>query len=1038
VPEVKGAQPRVRFEAFELNLRSGELCRKGGRTVRLSGQPFRILVLLLEHSQQVVSREELRKKLWPNDTIVEFEHSISAAMNRLRLALGDCAERPHYIETLARQGYRWMVPVEQETSNVATVNLQTPAVSPENLIGRKVSHYRVLELIGGGGMGVVYKAEDLKLGRQVALKFLPEELTKDPLALGRFEREARAASSLDHPNICAIYEFDEHEGQPFIVMQLLEGQTLRERIAAQGSAIPTDELIEIAIQIIEGLEAAHSKSIIHRDIKPANIFITTRAKAKILDFGLAKLYGTTHDINTTSGTENVKAPRGVGEANVPTSWPAALELSKTGQTIGTASYMSPEQVRCDELDGRTDLFSLGLVLYEMATSQQAFTGNTAALLHDAILHHTPISARVLNPLVPHKVDEIITRCIQKDRELRYQSASDIRADLRRLNRDPESGRTENIRRATVEQEGMKAPRRLLPGVWGAIAIAALVIATIPVPLFLRVPVAFPRVVHTIQLTSDGQKKIPKAFSPPFLATDGLRVYFTEVLSDRSAVAAVSVSGGETIPIRTPFNDAVILNISPDSSELLVTDGYPDDERPFWMVPVFGGSPHRLGNISGHSGSWSSDGQKFGYANGSDLYVAKADGSEPHKLVSTSLDRNIRAWDLRWSPDGSLLRFYQYEHRNHTGTLWEVSANGTNLHALLPGSHNECCSGGTWTPDGKYFFFGSFKDLISRNIWAIPEKVGLFQRSSREPVQLTGGPLDFWGLLPSKDSKRLFALGSQRRGELMQYDKKSQRFLRFLPEFSAEGVSFSKDGAWIAYVKFPQGELWRSKADGSEPLQLTFHPLIVHEPHWSPDAKRIAYSGLNPGGQWQIYIVSADGGASERLLPESLAGIDPTWSPDGKSLLFGQPPGTDASQVVLQTLNLQTHCVSPVPSSQGLRSPRLSPDGRYISAISDGADELVLFDVASQKRIEQAPGMATGWQSWSRDAKYVYFYGHPGVEYAVFRVAVGNKRPEKILSLRNFRTTGRFGGRFSLTPNEDLLVLRDVGTQEIYALEWESP
>jgi eukaryotic-like serine/threonine-protein kinase len=211
-----------------------------------------------------------------------------------------------------------------------------------------------------------------------------------------------------------------------------------------------------------------------------------------------------------------------------------------------------------------------------------------------------------------------------------------------------------------------------------------------------------------------------------------------------------------------------------------------------------------------------------YANGTDLYLAKSDGSEAQKLVSTSSDPTIWSWDLRWSPDGRLLRFYQWDNKNLTGTLWEVSSDGTNLHPLFPGSHTGCCSSGAWTPDGKFFVFGSFKDQISRNIWTIPEKVSFFGRSSREPVQLTAGPLDFWSLLSSRDGKRLFALGGQPRGELMQYDQKSQRLLPFLSEFSAEGVNFSKDGAWMAHVKFPQGELWRSKADGSESLQLTFH------------------------------------------------------------------------------------------------------------------------------------------------------------------------------------------------------------------------
>ncbi|HEX8894234.1 MAG TPA: protein kinase [Terriglobales bacterium] len=329
-----------------------------------------------------------------------------------------------------------------------TIASALPLPVPGDLIGKKVSHYRVLEIIGGGGMGLVYNAEDLKLGRPVALKFLPEDLVSDPLALRRFEREARTASALNHPNICTIFEIEEHGGQPFIVMELLGGETLRTRLmASEPKAIPLGELLDIAIQICDGLQAAHEKEIIHRDIKPANIFLTKKGLVKILDFGLAKLTESGEDPykeELTEAAEEVDPsasevqPRGNDTGKTPEL--RYSSLTRPGTTAGTAGYMSPEQVRRENLDTRTDLFSFGLVLYEMAGGQRAFPGETAAEIHEAILSRTAIPARDLNPAIPRTLDAVISKVLEKDRERRYQSALEIREDLARIRRETSPAR----------------------------------------------------------------------------------------------------------------------------------------------------------------------------------------------------------------------------------------------------------------------------------------------------------------------------------------------------------------------------------------------------------------------------------------------------------------------------------------------------------------------------------------------------------------------------------------------------------------------
>jgi len=907
------------------------------------------------------------------------------------------------------------------------------------MIGTTVSHYRILDKLGSGGMGVVYKAEDLNLGRMVALKFLPQELADDPQAFERFRREARAASALNHPNICTIHEVGEFGDQPFIAMEYLEGETLRQRLLA--GPLATDELLELAIQIADGLDAAHQRGIIHRDLKPANIFITSPGLAKILDFGLAKSIGPAHEAKPPGESASLGV---VHLDDKPTLGIDAHRLTSPGIALGTAEYMSPEQACGRRIDARSDLFSLGAVLFEMATGRVPFHGNSPAQIFAALLRENPEPVTSLNPSAPLALEGIINKALEKERDLRAQSAAELRSDLKRLKRDLNSDRltaaTSSFSSATASNAVSGAMRRTSTPATGAgdtagrrrgwLGFGALTLAGLTALAFVMRPVLpAPRVVSSLQVTTDGQEKSGAA-------TDGARLYFSEA----GQIFQVSTAGGEIVPIHESVDDIFPVDISRDRSRLLVLNkSFIPEGNAAWTLPVLGGAARRLGNVVATDASWSSDGDRLAYTSGKEVYVANGDGAEPRRLVTSD---GTASWP-RWSPDGSRLRFTV--NGANGSAIWEIASDGTRLHPLLTGWNSpaaECC--GSWTPDGKYFVFQSSRGGVA-DIWAMREAGSLVRRVNHRPVQLTSGPTSTFAPLPGTDGDQIFVRTIQPRGQLVRFDAKSSEFRPLFPGappgIQGTGVDFSRDGKWIAYMSYPDGSLWRSRPDGSERSQLTYPPLLAYMPRWSPDGSQIAFMGQLPGKPWQLYIVSAQGGSAQQLIPEQRDQADPTWSPDGGSLAFGGQAVSEkdaASVNAIRLLDVRTRGVTVVPGSQGLWSPRWAPAGDRLAAMSNDGNELFVYSFSTRAWTKLAQA-SIGYPTWSHNGDSIFFLNHLAGGDQVFRVSVTGHKLEEVADLKNFHAAPFLVGYWlGLAPDDSPLLVRDAGIWDFYALTLKLP
>jgi Tol biopolymer transport system component len=828
------------------------------------------------------------------------------------------------------------------------------------MIGETFSHYRILRKLGDGGMGVVYEAEDTRLGRTVALKFLPDKLSQDPRALERFQREARAASALNHPGICTVYD----------------------------------------------------------------IFITEREQAKVLDFGLA-----TQSPGVQSGPEVTQ----LATVTVPDE-----HLTSPGTVLGTVAYMSPEQARGLALDGRTDLFSFGAVLYEMATGRLPFAGESSLLLLDAILNRPPVPPARINSAVPAELDRIIGKALEKDREVRYQSAREVLADLKRLKRDTDSSKRPAASGASPLDDRWtnRRSRWILAG-----PAAAVVLIGVSFGAWWLSPLPPPRVTASSPITKDGNQKTRPV-------TDGPRLYFG--LSHGVApnttdwmLAQVAASGGEIVELMRL--GSTIEDIDPNGAQLLVsTSNGLGPDADLEVVPVMGGTPRRLGDLRvtnsqtavrsslgvelwNYGAAWSPDGSRVVYTRGSEVRSARIDGTDSLAVVTAPGS----AFAPRWSPDGERVRYSVEDAKTGGLTLWEVRVDGTGARDLLPGwkgAENPCC--GTWTPDGRYYVFEA-----EGNLWARREDVGVFRRHSNAPVQLTFGPLKFSGLMPSRDGKRLFAVGEKFKGRLARYDTHSKQFVPYLSGLSAEGVAVSHDGRWVAYTAFPEGTLWRSRVDGSERVQLSFPPAIAALPHWSPDDTQIAFHGWTGSEKFRVFLVSAAGGTPRRAISSTATTSDPSWDPDGRRLAFGTEDET--GRPFISILDLATSRVTKLSGSDGLYSPRWSPDGQSIAALSSNSLRLALFDMArgTWTDLVRSGSATVGWPSWSADGRSLTY--QQGEEFR--RISIGDRRVEVVVSLRGVGLAmGLLGPWYGVAPDGSPLVLLDAGTHDIYALEWDAP